>query len=159
MKYYSETLKKLFSTEAELKQAEKRDAELAKKAEEQKTAIANAKKSAATKVQLAIEAYDKAVEQFEADKKKISKDLDVAQTEAATILATAHEKASKDLKTARDKLNASKMDKLAAISEFNKSYGPYKTSITEEAAEKELNRFFDTFADVDMWIKNLNKFL
>ena len=75
--------------------------------------------------------------------------------EAANILNRANERAEEILKDAEEKLRKSKSDKFNAVAEFNKSYGPYKTVLTKEAAEKEYNRFI---SDIDNWLNKLNRF-
>ena len=155
MKFYSETLKKLFDSEADLVAAESRDAELKAEEQEKKNKISAEKKIAATKVQLAAEAYEEALDRYNEEKKKALKILDDAETEAAKVLNKANEEAEKILKDAEEKLSKSKSDKFNAVAEFNKSYGPYKTVLTKEAAEKEYNRFI---SDIDNWLNKLNRF-
>lgn len=140
MKFYSETLKKLFDSETELVKAEERATKLQQEEQDRKNKVSAEKKIAATKVQLATEAYDNATDAFEKKKKEILKDLDDAEAKAAEIINAANDKADAALKEATEELNKARIAKRDAITEFNKSYGPYKTVLTKEAAEKEYNR-------------------
>lgn len=155
MKFYSETLKKLFDSEDALIEAENRASQLEQEEQERKNKVSAEKKIAATKVQIATEAYETAADAFEKKKKEILKNLDDAEAEAAKIINAANDKADEELKTATEELNKARSAKLEAISEFNNSYGPYKTAITKESAEKEYNRIAE---DINYWLDNLYRF-
>lgn len=155
MKFYSETLKKLFDSEEELLKEEKKAEESAREEQERKNQISINKKAAATKVEIATEEYDKAADAYEKKKKEALKILDSAEDEAAKIFDKANAEAQKILNEADKSLKEARINKLNAISEFNREYGPYKTVLTKENAEKEYNRFID---DIDTWINKLYRF-
>lgn len=153
MKFYSEKLKKLFNTEAELVEAEKRQEEEIAAEELKKKEISNEKKKAATKIESATEAYEKASEEFELTKKELLKKLDDAEEKAAKIISEANDAVEKELKEAKEKLRQAKIDKVNAIADFNKDFGPYKKVYTGQDALKKLNEDFD----VDYFDRLLNK--
>lgn len=155
MKFYSEILKKLFDSEADLVAAESRDAQLKAEEQEKKNKISAEKKIAATKVQQAAEAYEEALDKYNEEKKNALKILDDAESEAAKIINKANEEAEKIMNEAEENLRKAKFTKFNAVAEFNKAYGPYKTVLTPEDAEKEYNRFI---SDVDGWVNKLTRF-
>lgn len=154
MKYYSETLKKLFETEEELVRAEEREEKI--KAEEAKIKedLSNKKKAAAKKVEEATLAYDRATEEYEKAKKEIYLILKQSEDEAAKILQKANEEVEERLEAEKKKLFDVKKQKMTAIEEFNKNYGPYKTVLTGENAKKEFERLSNDF---DLWLNKLYK--
>lgn len=155
MRYYSDKTKKLYDSEEELFNAEKRVEELEAEEVERKKKLSNEKKDAALKVQLATEAYEKATEQFEKDKKVIEQIMDDARDDAAHIMAEAHEKCEGMLKVSKEMLRKAKQEKLEAIEVFNKSYGPYKTILTGEKARKEFEKINSRFDDLDFFLEKL----
>ena len=158
MKYYSETLEKLFNSEDELFAAEERAEKLANEEKERKNKLSADKKMAATKVQLATEEYDKAVDRFESKKKEILKELDTAEDEAAKIIDKANNVAEAKLEEAKEELRKAKIAKINAIKEFEDSYGPYKTVLTGDAAKKEWEKIESSINEYDKWLNKLFQF-
>lgn len=158
MKYYSETLEKLFNSEEELFAAEERAEKLANEEKERKNKLSADKKMAATKVQLATEEYDKAVDAHEAKKKEVLKELDEAENKAAEIIKKANAAAEKKLDDARNELRKAKIAKINAIKEFENSYGPYKTVLTGDAAKKEWEKIESSIDEYDRWLNKLFQF-
>lgn len=156
MKYYSETLKKLFESEDELVAAEERAEKLNKEEQEKKNKISALKKIAATKVEVAVKAYEKAADAYEKKKTEVLEILDKAEQEAADIINEANKEAEKQLQLANDEFKKAKKAKFDAVAEFNKSYGPFKTTITNEQVEKEYDRFI---SDLDNWMNKLYKLI
>lgn len=141
MKYYSDTLGKLFETEKELNEAE-----AAQKAEEEKKheLIANAskeKKELAAKIENADKELDEAY-----------KDLDAAREVARKVQRDALKKVEDILHPAEERVKKAQAYRYDAIREFNRKYGAFTTKLTGAKAAEEMSRawrafdhFFDDF--------------
>ena len=110
------------------------------------------------KVQLATDAYDKAVDAYEAKKKEVLKELDEAENKAAEIINKANAVAEKKLDDARNELRKAKIDKINSIKEFEKSYGPYKTVLTGDDAKREWEKIESSIDEYDKWLNKLFQF-
>lgn len=128
MKYYSEVLKKVFDSIAELEKAEKSHKEgLVKEAE--------GKKALATRIEQAGKEVDKAYEDYEKAKEKAAKVLEESNKNIETIL-----------NEAKDVIKKAEENKRDAIQKFNQRYGPYTTTYTGEKALNEFNKVVDSLS-------------
>lgn len=138
MKYVSEITNKTYGTEAECLEDEKIFLEKKAKAEEEKKlreqALTSEKKELALKIDNANKAIKDAQEAY-----------DKAKDECAKILEESNDKVIKILSDARKVLDEAKAERFNKIVEFNKKFGPYRTSFTGEEAEKELNKINKEF--------------
>lgn len=122
MKYYSETLKKLFDTPEQLQEAEN-EVILAN----QKTELT--KKEMATAIERAEIKLDEAYKNYEA-----------VREEAANILDTSNKQVEKMLKEAKQVITSAEQERANAIVEFNKQFGTYKVNYTGDRAKRESQR-------------------
>ena len=135
MKYYSELTKKMYDTEDALKKAE---SELTESKE--KTAIS--KKESAKKVELADKKYRDALDSY-----------DEAEIRVQDLIEQTKSKIEDMLKVPIQNIKKAKEERLEALLDFNKKYGPYTTSYSGEQASKEYERllkangWFDTLLD------------
>lgn len=130
MKYYSETLKKVFDSPEELEKAEK-DA----KAVEVKTA--ETKKALAKRVEEATNAVSDAYAEYEKAKDKAAEILDKSNAEVAKIL-----------QDAKDVIKKAEEEKYKAIRLFNEKFGAYTTTYNGEKALKEFDSIINR---LDNW--------
>lgn len=138
MKYVSEITNKTYNSEAECLEDEKVFLEKKAKAEEEKKlkeqSVANEKKELALKIDESIKLVKKAQDNY-----------DKAKDECAKILEESNNKVIKILSDARKVLDDAKSERFNKIVEFNKKFGPYRTSFTGEEAKKELDRINKEF--------------
>ena len=153
MKYVSEITGRTYCSEADCLKDEKDFLDKKAKAEEEKKlkeqAIVNEKKELALKIDESTKSLKEAQELY-----------DKAKEECAKILEESNNRVVKILNKAKENLDLAKTDRFKKISEFNKKFGPYKTSFTGEEAKKELERInkefnLDSFLNmVSDWICN-----
>lgn len=145
MKYYSETLQKLFENPEELIDAETKHQEAVEAEEERKKAVASKKaarkKELANKVEDAEKAVDAAYET-----------LDLAKQQCDEITKEANKAISEILSEAQKNLKDAQRARVVALTEFNNEFGPYKTAYTGDKATREINRVQRIVDDV---FKNL----
>ena len=141
MKFYSETLNKLFESEEDLKTAEKAAKEKKEKEAAKKAIVSKEKKASAEAIKAAELELDKAQEKFRAARKEAQEIIEKANDEANVILR----EASKEVSAAQEK-------RYEVVKAFNEKYGPYTTSYTGEKAYNEwkkaveqFNNFFNYF--------------
>lgn len=132
MKYYSEKLAKMFSTEEELTKAEKEFEELKTKKEKQKTELALSKKKMAESIEKANSEIDDARENYAKVYEEAEKIINKARKEAEDLL-----------NPARERIREAQYKKYNAVKEFNNKYGPYTVSYTGEKAYNEFKRSSD----------------
>lgn len=142
MKYLSEITKETYNSEKECVEAEKLFLEKQKQDEElkkQKAAeLSSQKKEAANKVEHSIEELSKAYDLYAE-----------AEVKAKEIYKKAYDDAKEVLKAAKIKVREAQSNKFNALSDFNKKFGPYKTTYTGEAANNFLNKFEKEFFSKD----------
>lgn len=152
MKFLSEITNKTYDSQEECMKAEELFLAKQKQEEEFKKQKANElssqKKEAANAVENAIEKLSKAYDMY-------SK----AEEEAKEIYKKAYEDAKKILLDAKLKVRDAQTEKFNAIAEFNKKFGPYKTTYTGEEANEFLNKFEREFFSKDIFslIKDIFK--
>lgn len=137
MKYFSETLNKLFDTEDALNKAEN---ELKAKNE----SIAEQKKKYATAIEEAEKNAKASYEAYESVKKDANK-----------ILSDARQIANSLLKEAKDNVLKAEDEWAHAVIEFNDKFGPYKTTYTGEDAKlaaKKANSLLDEIFSSMFWV-------
>ena len=130
MKYYSETLKKFYDTEADLVDAEKAEEEKLAKVESTKKQLAKAVEVADKNVDLAYEQYDK------------------AQQDIVKLKEEYEKKIQEVLKPAVKAVTDATSERAKAIRAFNDKYGVYTTSYTGDKALKEYEKITKRFCDI-----------
>lgn len=135
MKYYSEILKKMYDSEKDLLEAEKKSADLKEKVEATKKALAKKVQDADARLDVARDAYKEAEE------------------EAAKILEEAISKIKDIIEPAKEEIKDAKYARAEAIREFNSKYGAYTTTYNGEKALKEYESFVDQINNTfeSMW--------
>lgn len=136
MKFYSELTKKMYDTESALKKAE---SELTSNKEKKEIS----KKEAAKRVELADKNYKAALDSYDNAKLKIQEVVKEAKTKIDEIL----DEPIKDVKIAKEQ-------RLAALLDFNKRYGPYTTTYSGEDASKEYERLLKVNGWIDTVLDN-----
>jgi hypothetical protein len=122
MKYYSESLKKLFDTPEQLQEAETEALLANQKTELTKKELSNAIEKADLKLD---EAY---------------KNYDAVREAAAKILDESNKQVEKMLKDAKQIITSAEQERTNAIVEFNKQFGTYKFNYTGDRAKRESQR-------------------
>lgn len=137
MKYYSELLNKIYDDEKTLIQAELEHTE----ALEAEKAALNEK--AARKKELAknVEAADAAVD-------AAYKVYEEAKAQCQTIIEEGNKTIAEIMKEAKAHLDSAQKARLAAVSEFNKEFGPFKTQYTGDRAQREYTRVQSLVDDI-----------
>lgn len=143
MKYYSEKLDKIFTTEEELTEAET----LATKKEEEKKnnelVTKRQKKLLARRIDEAEEALSTAYTEYH----KVAR-------EANKVIEEAKQKAKEMLKPAEEAVKEAEKNKWKALTDFNEKYGSYTKVYTGNEALKQLNEsinFFNSIFD-NLWL-------
>lgn len=133
MKYYSEVLKKLFTSEKELKAAEKtfEDKNLQKE---------NTKKEMSVRIEAAEEALDAAHKNYEA-----------VREEAAKVLDESNKQVIKMMNDAKARITAAEKARTDAIVAFNQQFGTYRANYTGERAKRESDRINKMINDIFSW--------
>ena len=140
MKIYSEITKEIYDDvaaceAAEAKFAEKQEQLKAENARvealvnEEKAAVSKKKKELSDAVERANEEYIAATKVYETERARAQEIIKEAQKQADEIMSNA----AKSVRKASEA-------KMAAVTEFNKSFGPYRTVITGAQAVDEYNR-------------------
>lgn len=130
MKYYSETLKRLFDTPEEL--AEHETAYARDKAKDDLS-----KKVLSQKIEDAEKAVDKAYKEYED-----------AKNRAAEILEASNQQVADILNDAKAKIREAEKERTNAIVAFNQKYGAYRVNYTGERAKTESERINRMINDV-----------
>ena len=133
MKYYSETLKKLFESEKELKEAEKAYNDKA-------TLKENTKKELSMKIEAAEEAVDAAHKNYEEARQYAIQLMDESNKEIIKIMEDAKAKIAEAEKARTD-----------AIVAFNQQFGTYRANYTGERAQRESDRVNKMINDLFAW--------
>ena len=133
MKYYSETLTKLFDSEKELKAAEKafEDKNLQKE---------NTKKELSQKIEAAETALDAAHKNYEA-----------VREEAARLMDESNKQILKMINDAKAKITEAEKNRTDAIVAFNQQFGTYRANYTGERAQRESDRINKIVNDIFSW--------
>lgn len=133
MKYYSETLNKLFESEKELKAAEKayNDKNLQKE---------NTKKELSNKIEAAEAALDAAHKNYE-----------VVRVEAAKLMDESNKQIVKMMNEAKDRITAAEKARTDAIVAFNQQFGTYRANYTGDRAKRESERINKIVNDLFSW--------
>ena len=139
MKYYSETLKKMFESVEELEEAEKAEEARALQQEQEKTALSNEKKTFAKKIEEADEKVKEAYNHY-----------DLVKEEAEKIAAEANKKIAELIDPAKQAIKDAEKERYNAIVDFNKRYGKYSVIYTGDRAFQEMKR-------ADMYLNNIFK--
>lgn len=130
MKFYSEKLKKLFETEAEVIEAEKIfDNKLAEKE--------NSKKALSQRIEEAEKNLDKAYQDYDAAKERAAKILDESNKQVMEILNEAKLKVAEAERARTD-----------AIVNFNQNFGVYRANYSGERAIRESDRVHKLVEDL-----------
>lgn len=127
MKYYSEDLKKLYDSEADLLKAED-------EAKKQKDIAENSRKEMARKIDEANDRIDRAYQSYDAAKKQVNDIINEAKKQVKDILDPAKKEIS-DAENAR----------MEAIKEFNEKYGVYTETFSGDKAVEQYNRVLNQF--------------
>ncbi len=133
MKYYSETLNKLFDSEKELKAAEKvfEDKNIQKE---------NTKKELSIKIEAAETALDEAHKNYEA-----------VREEAAKLMDESNKQILKMINDAKSKITEAEKNRTDAIVAFNQQFGTYRANYTGERAQRESDRINKIVNDIFSW--------
>jgi sugar-specific transcriptional regulator TrmB len=133
MKFYSETLNKLYDSEKELKAAEKafNDQNLQKE---------NTKKELSTKIEVAEVALDEAHKNYEA-----------VREEAAKLMDESNKQIIKMMNDAKAKITEAEKARTDAIVAFNQQFGTYRANYTGERAKRESDRINKIVNDIFSW--------
>ena len=139
MKYYSEILNKTFNTDVECLEAEKAYEDAKAKAAEVKAA--SEAKASKRKKELA-NAVEKATEELET----AELNLEAAKEQVKILLEESNKKMVDILNPAKEAVRKANQAKYVAISNFNKEFGAYTTTISNESLNKHYkNNLFDFF--------------
>ena len=128
MKYYSESLKKLFDTPEQLQEAETEALLANQKTELTKKELSDAIEKADLKLD---EAY---------------KNYDAIRETAAKILDESNKQVEKMLQDAKQVITTAQQERANSIVQFNKQFGTYKFNYTGDRAKREsqrVNRMLD----------------
>jgi hypothetical protein len=133
MKYYSETLNKLFDNEADLKAAEKvfLDKNLQKE---------NTKKELSAKIEEAEAALDAAHKNYE-----------VVREEATKLMDESNKQIISMMNNAKTKITEAEKARTDAIVAFNQRFGTYRANYTGERAKRESDRINKIVNDIFSW--------
>jgi chromosome segregation ATPase len=133
MKYYSETLNKLYNSEKELRAAEKalEDKNLQKE---------NTKKELSTKIEAAEAALDAAHKNYEE-----------VREEAARLMDESNKQILKMINDAKAKITEAEKTRTDAIVAFNQQFGTYRANYTGERAKRESDRINKIVNDLFSW--------
>ena len=133
MKFYSETLNKLFDSEKELNAAEKafNDKNLQKE---------NTKKELSQKIEAAEVAVDAAHKNYEATRQ-----------EAAKLMDESNKQIVKMMNDAKAQITAAEKARTDAIVAFNQQFGTYRANYTGERAKRESERINKMVNDIFSW--------
>lgn len=154
MKFYSETLDKVFETEKECLKAERDFAlEQKKKEEERKTQEEKAKEEKALISKQKKECADK-IAKAEEELRIAQENYKVAQDKAAQILEESNKQVTDLLNTAQEEIKKAQRAKRDAIVEFSNKFGAYTKSYTGEKAIEEFNKALDTLNPFTDFLKN-----
>ena len=160
MKYYSETLGKLFDKKEDLFAEEKahadklakekaefeaKEAKLKAAAEEEQKTSSRRKKELSDEIEKASTFLDEAYKFYEAERAKAKDILKEAQEKADKILLEAKEEAKNLVSLAEKEVKKASEKKTQAVSNFNKEFGPYKTVLTGDKALDEYNKLIRNF--------------
>lgn len=127
MKYFSEKLNKFYDSIDECTKAEKEE-------DIKQSNISKQKKELA-----------KTIEDADNKLKEANKLYHIAQDKAKEILEKSNKEINNILDTAEAEVKKAEKEKLDAIVEFNKQFGPYKTTLTNEEAIDALDRSLERF--------------
>ena len=146
MKFYSETLDKVFDTEDELVKAE---------AEIQTT---NTKKDEAhAKIIDATNVYEDACKEYDKVRAEAKKILEDSENKAAKIIDEANDNVAKMLDEAYEKLSKAREAKLKAIDDYNEiSSKKCSKCVTKTFKDKDYDELID---HIDSWLADLYKAL
>ena len=133
MKYYSETLKKLFDSEKELKAEEKAFAEKNLQKE-------NTKKELSVRIEVAEEALDAAHKNYEA-----------VREQAAKLMDESNKQIVKMMNDAKAQITSAEKARTDAIVAFNQQFGTYRANYTGERAKRESERVNKIVNDLFSW--------
>ena len=130
MKYYSETLKRLFDTPEELEEHE----------------IAYARDKA--KDELSKKVLSKKIEDADKLVDSAYKEYEDAKSRAAEILEKSNQQVADILNEAKAKISEAEKERTNAIVAFNQKYGTYRVNYTGERAKNESERINRMINDV-----------
>ena len=133
MKYYSETLQKLYDSEKDLKRAEKafEDKNLQKE---------NSKKELSQRIEAAEKALDAAHKNYEE-----------VREEAAKMMDDSNKQIIKMMTDAKSQITAAEKARTDAIVAFNQQFGTYRANYTGERAQREADRINKIVNDLFSW--------
>ena len=145
MKIYSEVTKELYDDVKECQKAEEAYAKKQLEAEEKQKAleakVAEEKAAISKKRKELSDAIEKADEDYVA----ACNVYDVARKQADDIIVEARKKASDILSAAAKEVEKASENKMNAVAEFNKEFGPYRTVVTGNKAIELHNRVVSNF--------------
>ena len=133
MKFYSETLNKLFDSEKELKAAEKAF-------EDKNIQKENTKKEMSQRIEAAEIALDAAHRNYEA-----------VREEAARLMDESNKQILKMINDAKAEITEAEKKRTDAIVAFNKQFGTYRANYTGERAQRESDRINKIVNDIFSW--------
>lgn len=122
---------------AEKLKTEKERKDLEAKVEQEKIAISKRKKELSNVIEKAEERYSLAEGLYEDARKK-----------ANSILKAAKEEANSIIQAAAKEVEAASSEKMKAVAEFNKEFGPYQTIVTGSKAISDYNRIVRTMSRI-----------
>lgn len=130
-----QTVEQCEAADTEFEAARKAEEESAQKeAENEKALASKQKKDLAEKIDNAQQSYNETLDYY----------LRVKQ-EAEDNVKKARAEANKTIREAAKEVEKASSARMEAIAEFNRMYGPYRTSLTGDAAKREFDRIMDMF--------------
>ena len=130
-----QTVEQCEAADTEFEAARKAEEESAQKEVENEKALASKqKKDLAEKIDNAQQSYNETLDYY----------LRVKQ-EAEDTVKKARAEANKIIREAAKEVEKASSARMEAIAEFNRMYGPYRTSLTGDAAKREFDRIMDMF--------------
>lgn len=129
MKYYSDLTKKIYDTEDELTDAEKTYEKEQEDKKQEALKVSNRKKELSKKIQDADDKITSAHNMY-----------DMALQDIKKLSEEYTKKCDEIISAAKKTLNDAEREKYEAVLEFNKEFGPYRTTYTGEKASEQFNR-------------------
>ena len=138
MKYYSEVLGKFFDDSAELLSEEEKHLEKIAKEEE---ALAKKRSAESNRKKELANAIDKREEELDV----AYKNLNDVKLKCKEIIKDVDKQINEMLTPAEEAVKEAEEKRLDAIKAFNKEFGVFKTTYTDERAQREMQRTVELF--------------
>ena len=156
MKYYSETLNKLFESSEELIKEEKAYKKAQDEAQKKAAREQAAQEKAKAEFEQSKKQYAIAVEEADLRVSEAYKILEIAKDAAKELSEEYIKKLSDIIEPAKQEVKEAEMARLQAIREFNEKFGTYKVNLSGDRATAEYMRARNYLADIFNIFNKLN---